>query len=98
MRKIESLRECLSDQAASKKHDQYCSAFFLFMDVSNAAGHRLSTEAIEEIIAAHPNVAECAVIGASDKLKGDVPLALVVLKTGTTRAHQEIAADLIAAV
>jgi len=69
------------------------------MDVSNAAGHRLSTEAIEEIIAAHPNVAECAVIGASDKLKGDdVPLALVVLKTGTTRAHQEIAADLIAAV
>ena len=68
------------------------------MDVSNAAGHRLSTEAIEEIIAAHPNVAECTVIGASDKLKGDVPLALVVLMIGTTRPHQEIAADLIAAV
>jgi len=39
----------------------------------HAAGHRLSTEAIEEIIAAHPNVAECAVIGASDKLKGEGP-------------------------
>jgi acyl-CoA synthetase (AMP-forming)/AMP-acid ligase II len=48
------------------------------------------------IIAAHPDVAECAVIGASDKLKGEVPLALVLLKTGTTRPHQEIAADSIA--
>ena len=52
----------------------------------------------EEIIAAHPDVAECAVIGASDKLKGEVPLALVLLKTGTTRPHQETAADFIAAV
>jgi propionyl-CoA synthetase len=52
---------------------------------------------IEDIIAAHPDVAECAVIGASDKLKGEVPLALVLLETGTTRSHQQIAADFIAA-
>ena len=49
-------------------------------DVMNVAGHRLSTGAIEEVIAAHPAVAECAVVGAADELKGQVPVAFVVLK------------------
>lgn len=49
-------------------------------DIINVAGHRLSTASMEEVIAAHPSVAECAVIGRKDKLKGEVPLALVVIK------------------
>jgi len=67
-------------------------------DIINVAGHRLSTGAIEEVLAAHPDVAECAVVGAADAIKGEVPLALVVLKAGTVRAHEEIVTDLIAAV
>ena len=51
-------------------------------DVINVAGHRLSTGAMEEVIAAHPDVAECAVIGVNDQLKGQVPQAFVVLKSG----------------
>ena len=51
-------------------------------DVINVAGHRLSTGAMEEVLAAHPDVAECAVIGVADELKGQVPLGFVVLKAG----------------
>ena len=51
-------------------------------DVINVAGHRLSTGAMEEVLATHPAVAECAVIGVADELKGQVPLGLVVLKAG----------------
>ena len=51
-------------------------------DVINVAGHRLSTGAMEEVLAAHPDVAECAVVGVDDALKGQVPLGLVVLKAG----------------
>jgi propionyl-CoA synthetase len=54
-------------------------------DIINVAGHRLSTGGMEEVVAAHPDVAECAVVGASDALKGQVPLAFVVLKAGCTR-------------
>ena len=59
-------------------------------DIINVAGHRLSTGAIEEVLAAHPDVAECAVIGVADELKGQVPLGLVVLKAGVERPHDEI--------
>ena len=51
-------------------------------DVINVAGHRLSTGAIEEVLATHPAVAECAVIGVADEIKGQVPRGLVVLKAG----------------
>ena len=51
-------------------------------DVLNVAGHRLSTGSLEEALAGHPSVAECAVIGVHDELKGQVPRALVVLKSG----------------
>ncbi len=64
-------------------------------DVINVAGHRLSTGEMEEIIAGHPDVAECAVIGVADELKGQVPRALVVLKGGVTRDHATISAEVV---
>jgi propionyl-CoA synthetase len=67
-------------------------------DVINVAGHRLSTGALEEVLAAHADVAECAVVGAADALKGEVPLGLAVLKAGVARSHAEIVAELIAMV
>ena len=67
-------------------------------DVINTAGHRLSTGAIEEVLAAHPDVAECAVVGIADELKGQVPIGLAVLKAGVERDRAEIAAELIARV
>ena len=67
-------------------------------DVINIAGHRLSTGEMEEIVAAHPSVAECAVIGVTDDLKGQLPLGLVVLKDGTTQSNEEVEKELIASV
>jgi len=64
-------------------------------DVINVAGHRLSTGAMEEVLARHPDVAECAVIGVADALKGQVPLGLVVLKAAVTRPRDEIARELV---
>ncbi len=51
-------------------------------DIINVAGHRLSTGGIEEVLAGHPDVAECAVIGAADEMKGEMPVGFVVLKAG----------------
>jgi propionyl-CoA synthetase len=67
-------------------------------DIINVAGHRLSTGAMEEVLASHPAVAECAVIGAADALKGQTPLGLVVLKAGITTPHAEISRELVALV
>ncbi len=67
-------------------------------DVINVSGHRLSTGTMEEVIAEHPDVAECAVIGVHDDLKGQVPRAFVVLKAGATTPPEEIAAQLVASV
>ena len=64
-------------------------------DIINVAGHRLSTGALEEVLAAHPDVAECAVLGVADKLKGEVPLGAVVLNAGVERPHGEIVGELI---
>ena len=64
-------------------------------DIINVAGHRLSTGALEEVLAAHADVAECAVIGVADELKGEVPLGLVVLKLGVDRSQDDIVAELI---
>jgi propionyl-CoA synthetase len=64
-------------------------------DIINTAGHRLSTGGMEEVLAAHPDVAECAVIGIADDLKGQVPIGFVVLKAGVTRAAKEIEAECI---
>ena len=67
-------------------------------DVINVAGHRLSTGAMEAVLAAHPAVAECAVIGVADELKGHVPRGLVVLKAGAGTEPSAVAAELVAAV
>ena len=67
-------------------------------DVINVAGHRLSTGAIEEVLASHPDVAECAVIGVHDDLRGQVPLGLVVLKAGADRDPDEVGTELVALV
>lgn len=64
-------------------------------DVINVAGHRLSTGAMEEIIANHPDVAECAVLGTNDNLKGEVPLGMFVLKAGVTKDPAVIAKELV---
>jgi propionyl-CoA synthetase len=64
-------------------------------DVINVAGHRLSTGAMEEVLASHPDVAECAVIGVADELKGQLPVGFVVLKAGVDREHGEIVAEVV---
>ena len=64
-------------------------------DVINVAGHRLSTGAMEEVLADHPDVAECAVIGIADKLKGQLPLGLLVLNAGVNRDPGAIVAEVI---
>lgn len=64
-------------------------------DVINVAGHRLSTGVMEEILAKHPAVAECAVVGAYDNLKGQVPLGFVVLKAGVAQDREEIVKELV---
>jgi propionyl-CoA synthetase len=67
-------------------------------DVINVAGHRLSTGAMEEVVATHPDVAECAVFGVPDDLRGEVPLGLVVLKAGSERDAGELRDELVALV
>jgi propionyl-CoA synthetase len=64
-------------------------------DIINVAGHRLSTGAIEEVLASHPDVAECAVIGVADELKGQLPVGLLVLKAGVERPRDEIVDETI---
>jgi len=67
-------------------------------DVINVAGHRLSTSTMEEVVASHDAVAECAVVGVHDDMKGQIPVAFVVLKTNTTATDAEIEAELVNAV
>ncbi len=64
-------------------------------DVINVAGHRLSTGGMEEVLAAHPDVAECAVIGVTDALKGQLPVGFVCLNNGATKPHDEIVSDCV---
>jgi propionyl-CoA synthetase len=67
-------------------------------DIINVAGHRLSTGAIEEILASHPDVAECAVVGMRDELKGQVPMGFLVLRAGCPRSSDDIVAEVVALV
>ncbi len=85
----------LSGDAGFRDEDGYLWIMSRTDDVINVAGHRLSTGAIEEVLAGHEDVAECAVIGAADQLKGQLPVGLVVLKAGVDRDEQELAAELI---
>ena len=67
-------------------------------DIINVAGHRLSTGAMEEVLASHADVAECAVVGVADPIKGEVPVGLVVLKAGVARSAAAIAGELVSLV
>ncbi|NMT63910.1 acetate--CoA ligase [Marinobacter orientalis] len=64
-------------------------------DVINVAGHRLSTGEMEEVVAAHPAVAECCVVGAHDEMKGQIPIGLVLIKDGATIDHDELEEELV---
>jgi len=67
-------------------------------DIINVAAHRLSTGEMEEVLAAHPDVAECAVLGVADALKGQVPLGLLVLKAGVKRPPAAVEEEAVALV
>jgi propionyl-CoA synthetase len=88
----------LTGDAGYQDEDGYLFIMSRIDDVINVAGHRLSTGAMEEVLAGHPDVAECAVFGVDDQLKGELPLGLVVLKAGAARAEDEIRQELVARV
>jgi len=67
-------------------------------DIINVAGHRLSTGEMEEIVSNHPDVAECAVLGAADDLKGEVPIGFIVLKAGVDRNSEDIISEVVQSV
>ncbi|MGB5199468.1 MAG: propionyl-CoA synthetase [Sedimenticolaceae bacterium] len=85
----------LSGDAGYRDADGYLWIMSRTDDVINVAGHRLSTGAIEEVLAGHPDVAECAVIGVADDMKGQLPLGLVVLKAGASRDERELQSELV---
>jgi propionyl-CoA synthetase len=85
----------LTGDAGYKDEDGYLWIMSRTDDVINVAGHRLSTGQMEEVLSGHPDVAECAVIGVHDDLKGQLPLGLVVLKSGVERPMQELSAEMI---
>jgi propionyl-CoA synthetase len=85
----------LTGDAGYKDSDGYLWIMSRTDDIINVAGHRLSTGSMEEVLAAHPDVAECAVIGAADPLKGELPVGLVVLKAGVSRPNADIVKDVV---
>jgi propionyl-CoA synthetase len=85
----------LTADAGFKDADGYLWVMGRTDDIINVAGHRLSTGAMEEVLASHADVAECAVVGVADELKGEVPLGFVVLKAGVRRAPETVARELV---
>ena len=88
----------LTADAGFKDEDGYLSIMGRTDDIINVAGHRLSTGGMEEVLASHGEVAECAVLGVHDDLKGEIPVGLVVLKAGVTRRRDEIVGELVSMV
>jgi propionyl-CoA synthetase len=88
----------LTGDGGHRDRDGYLYVMGRIDDVMNVAGHRLSTGALEQVVASHPAVAECAVIGVDDALKGQVPRAFVVLKAGSDVDHAALRAELVALV
>jgi propionyl-CoA synthetase len=88
----------LTGDAGFKDADGYLFIMSRIDDVINVAGHRLSTGAMEEVLASHRDVAECAVVGVADQLKGELPLGFVVLKAGVERPAAQIEKELVAKV
>jgi len=85
----------LTGDAGIIDEDGYCWIMSRIDDIINVAGHRLSTGAMEEVLASHPEVAECAVVGAADKMKGQVPVGLVVLKAGVNTPPDQLERELV---
>lgn len=85
----------LTGDAGYKDKDGYLWIMSRTDDVINVAGHRLSTGAMEEVLSGHDDVAECAVIGVADDFKGQMPLGMVVLKSGVNRKEEDIQTELI---
>jgi len=85
----------LTGDAGMKDADGYLFIMSRIDDIINVAGHRLSTGGMEEVLASHPDVAECAVIGVADQLKGEIPLGLVVLKSGVEKPEDQIDRELV---
>ena len=85
----------LTADAGYKDEDGYLWVMTRTDDIINVAGHRLSTGALEEVLASHPDVAECAVLGVADAIKGEIPLGLIVLKAGVRRSHDEIVSEAV---
>ncbi len=81
--------------AGYKDEDGYLWVMTRTDDIINVAGHRLSTGALEEVLASHPDVAECAVLGVADEIKGEIPLGLIVLKAGVRRSDGEIVSEAV---
>jgi len=87
-----------TSDAGYKDDDGYVWVMGRTDDIINVAGHRLSTGGMEEILASHPDVAECAVLGIKDAIKGEVPCGFLVLKAGVTRKPAEIEKEIVALV
>ena len=85
----------LTGDAGYRDEDGYLYIMSRVDDIINVAGHRLSTGAMEEVLSAHPDVAECAVVGVADEIKGEVPVGFVVTKAGVARADGEIVKELV---
>jgi propionyl-CoA synthetase len=81
--------------AGYKDDDGYVYVMSRTDDIINVAGHRLSTGGMEEVLAGHPDVAECAVLGIKDELKGEVPCGFIVLKAGVNRPHEDIEKEIV---
>jgi propionyl-CoA synthetase len=85
----------LTGDAGYRDEDGYLYIMSRVDDIINVAGHRLSTGAMEEVLSAHPDIAECAVVGVADEIKGEVPVGFVVTKAGVARADGEIVKELV---
>jgi propionyl-CoA synthetase len=85
----------LTGDAGYRDEDGYLYIMSRVDDIINVAGHRLSTGAMEEVLSAHPDVAECAVVGVADEIKGEVPVGFVVTKAGVARPDAEIVRELV---
>jgi propionyl-CoA synthetase len=85
----------LTGDAGYRDEDGYLYIMSRVDDIINVAGHRLSTGAMEEVLSGHPDIAECAVVGVADEIKGEVPLGFVVTKAGVSRSDGDIVKELI---
>jgi propionyl-CoA synthetase len=88
----------LTGDAGYFDEDGYLYVMSRIDDVINVAGHRLSTGQMEEVLASHHDVAECAVVGVADDFKGQVPIGFAVLKAGVDRSDEEITRELVGLV